>query len=140
MNGLRYKLAAFMQGRNGADQLSVFALIVYAVIAFIRIFLRRYPIAYYIAGALMTLTVVYIVFRVLSTNISKRHMENEAFLRFWYRIKPKFVLMKDRLKDIKTKRYRTCPGCKNVLRLPYSRGKHSVVCPKCGTKFDVRII
>ncbi len=70
MNGLRYKLAAFMQGRNGADQLSVFALIVYAVVAFIRIFLRRHPIAYYIAGALMTLAVVYIVFRVLSTNIS----------------------------------------------------------------------
>lgn len=140
MNSLRYKIISFMQGRNGVDGLSVFALIIYAVMAFIRIFLKRNATMYYIVGGLMVLAVVYSAFRMLSKNTSKRHMENEAFMNFWYRIKPKFVLLKDRIKDIKTKRYRTCPGCKNVLRLPYSRGKHSVRCPKCGTKFDVRIL
>ncbi len=129
-----------MQGRNGVDHLTVVTAIVYSILAIIRVFLRRHPIAYYIMTAVMTALIVYIVFRVLSRNTSKRHMENEKFAQIWFRLKPKFILFKDRIKDIKTKRYRTCPGCKNVLRLPYSRGKHSVRCPRCGQKFDVRIL
>lgn len=129
-----------MQGRNGVDQLTALTVMLYAVIAIVRAFLRRHIIAYYIVTAVMTALIVYAVFRVLSRNTSKRHIENEKFLQFWFRIRPKFILFKDRIKDIKTKRYRTCPGCKNVLRLPYSRGKHSVRCPRCGKKFNVRIL
>lgn len=140
MNNLRYKLASFMQGRNGVDQLTALTVMLYAVIAIVRAFLRRHIVAYYIVTAVMTALIVYAIFRVLSRNTSKRHIENEKFLQFWFIIRPKFILFKDRIKDIKTKRYRTCPGCKNVLRLPYSRGKHTVRCPRCGKKFNVRIL
>lgn len=140
MDSLRYKIAAFMQGRNGADHLTAFSLILYAVLAVVRVFFRRHYTAYLITGGLMLLLLAYAIFRVLSKNICKRQQENEVFRRAWLKVRPRLILFKDRIKDIKTKRYRTCPGCKNVLRLPYSRGKHTVRCPKCGREFKVRII
>ncbi len=140
MDNLRYKIAAFMQGRNGADQLTAISLIVYAILAAVRVFFRRRLAAYYIIGGLMLLVLAYAIFRVLSKNVYKRQRENEIFRQVWLKIRPKLILFKDRIKDIKTKRYRTCPGCKNVLRLPYSRGKHTVRCPRCGREFSVRII
>ncbi|MDD6021297.1 MAG: hypothetical protein PUB94_01350 [Oscillospiraceae bacterium] len=140
MNNLRYKLASFMQGRNGADQLTVLTLAGYVVLAVIRAFLRRNRTAYYIFGALMLLFAAYALFRILSGNLPQRQRENEVFRRMWLKVRPKFILFKDRIRDIRTKRYRTCPGCKNVLRLPYSRGKHTVRCPRCGKVFSVHII
>ena len=35
--------------------------------------------------------------------------------------------------------YRRCPGCRVTLRLPKRKGKHTVVCPKCGRRFEVKI-
>lgn len=140
LTNLRYKTAEFMQGRNGVDALCYVSIFAYCLLAFIRIFFTRHIVAYRIIGVIMLVPIAYILFRIMSKNVGKRQLENERFMVFWRRIRPKFVLFKDRIKDIKTKRYRTCPGCKNVLRLPYSRGKHTVRCPKCGKEFKVRIL
>ncbi|MBE6746564.1 MAG: hypothetical protein E7558_03855 [Ruminococcaceae bacterium] len=137
---LKMKFFQFMQGRYGGnDGLNIGLLAIYLVLIVIRTFIRN-GFAGWIIYLLSMAVLIYSVFRMFSKNIPARQAENVKFMRFWYKIKPKLVLVKDRVKDIKTKRYRTCPHCKNVLRLPYKRGKHNVRCPKCGKDFSVRII
>lgn len=140
LSSIRIKAVAFMQGRNGVDILCYVSLFVYCLLAFVRIFFRRHVVAYRIIGGVMLLPIIYMLFRIMSKNVGKRQLENEKARQIWLRIRPKLILFKDRIKDIRTKRYRTCPGCKNVLRLPYSRGKHTVRCPRCGKEFKVRIL
>ena len=33
--------------------------------------------------------------------------------------------------------YKKCPKCKQKIRLPLKKGKHTVKCPNCGNSFDV---
>lgn len=137
---LKMKFFQFMQGRYGGnDGLNIGLMAIYLVLAILKTFIRN-SFVEWIIYVLSMAVLIYSVFRMLSRNIPARQAENARFMRFWYKIKPKLVLVKDRVKDIKTKRYRTCPHCKNVLRLPYKRGKHNVRCPKCGKDFGVRII
>ena len=134
------KFFQFMQGRYGGnDGLNIGLMAIYLVLAILKTFIRN-SFVEWIIYVLSMAVLIYSVFRMFSKNIPARQAENAKFMRFWYKIKPKLVLVKDRVKDIKTKRYRTCPHCKNVLRLPYKRGKHNVRCPKCGKDFGVRII
>lgn len=45
-------------------------------------------------------------------------------------------------KKLKTDRdhcFRICPECRANIRLPKKRGKHTVVCPRCRCRFEVRI-
>lgn len=139
MNKFRYKLMQFMSGRNGVDKLTSYLFLLYIIMGFIRAFLRNITAGYILSG-IMTLIFLYAVFRVLSKNTYSRQKENCAFCNFLKKVKSHFILMKDRIKDIKTKRYRHCPHCKNILRLPYKKGKHNVRCPKCSGSFDVYFI
>lgn len=139
MNNLKYKLMNFMQGRYGNDQLNIGLLVLYFVLGIVRMFIRN-RVAAYIFYVVMTAVLLFVFYRILSRNIAKRQQENAVFMRFWGKIRPKLILFKDRIRDVKTKRYRTCPNCKNVLRLPVRKGKHFVKCPRCGEEFSVRIL
>lgn len=139
MNSFREKIFRFMQGRYGSDKLNFALIILYVILGFIRVFIRNRAAAY-VFSAVMGIIVLYAVYRMLSRNIYKRQRENEVFCRWLGKVSPHFILLRDRLRDIKTKRYRKCPSCRNVLRLPYKKGKHSVRCPKCGHDFNVHII
>ena len=127
MNWLR----KFMYGRYGSDPLNMALLILALVLNFI---------PYFFARIISIALLVFIFYRMCSKNIYKRQQENAVFLRLTDKITPHLILFKDRLRDVKTKRYRRCPCCKNVLRLPYKRGKHNVKCPKCGKDFSVHIL
>ena len=78
-----------------------------------------------------TLLIVTMLCRMFSRNIAKRRRENEKFCGF-------FKLWKNKFRDRKTHVYRKCPSCKAVLRLPKAKGKHTVVCPRCKNRFEVR--
>ena len=82
---------------------------------------------------------VYALWRPFSKGIWKRDKENRAFVAFFRRIKNWFLLCGRRIKFIKTSVFRVCPHCKAQLKLPRKRGKHTVKCPKCYTRFDVKI-
>lgn len=143
MNGFREKIIRFMQGRYGGDKLGAALMIIYfvlyALFGVLRIFIKTRFIQSGISLLLFAIP-VYAAFRFLSKNIFNRQKENAVFCNFLNKISPSFILLKDRIKDIRTKRYRRCPCCKNVLRLPYKRGKHGVKCPKCGKEFNVHIL
>lgn len=80
------------------------------------------------------------LFRYYSRNLSRRREENRKFLAAWGRIRGGFTLLRDRVRDRKVCRYRRCKSCRAVLRLPVKRGRHSVVCPRCGKRRTVRIL
>ena len=46
---------------------------------------------------------------------------------------------KQKLKTDRDHCFRICPQCKANIRLPKQRGKHTVVCPRCKCRFEVRI-
>lgn len=137
---MRQKFQRFMSGRYGYDKMGLGLIILYAVLGFIRTLFIRRKIAVYVISALMLALAVYTVYRFLSRSIYKRQRENAVFLQITGKMKSELILLKDRIRDVKTKRYRRCPACKNVLRLPVKKGRHNVRCPKCGNSFDVHIL
>ena len=133
------KIRSFLYGRYGIDALYYALFVSFLLIWVVRLFVSNIVLAIilYIAELLL---LGWMLFRVFSRNIYKRRKENEIFLGFFRKIKSFFVLQKDRIRDIKKIRYRKCPHCKAMLRLPPKKGKHSVKCPRCGKSFDVRVI
>ena len=123
-----------MYGRNGYDTLAKTLLWVYLAVfityAVVSLFVDS--VLLYVAYMILSLwIVIYILFRVMSRNVTKRRAENQRFCDF-------FKLKRNKWRDRKTHVYRKCPVCKAVLRLPKAKGKHSVICPKCKNKFTVR--
>ena len=134
MGKFKNKLYNFMYGRYGYDTLGKTLLWVYLGIVIIYT-----VISFFIESALLyvfylissSALVIYIIWRAMSRNIAARRAENEKFCGF-------FRLRKNKWRDRKTHVYRKCPSCKAVLRLPKSKGKHTVVCPRCKNRFEVR--
>lgn len=147
MNNWMYRLARFMQGRNGNDQLSLFLMIVGFAMQFIaRLFWLR--ILHWVGMILVLLS----IYRAFSKNIPKRQRENYAFMSFWNRAR-NYSLFKQKKKSgsfyqNKQKRdnngkggviyaYYYCPSCKQQIRIPAGKGKVRVTCPKCKNVFEV---
>ena len=132
---LRERLARFMYGRYGADQLSNFVLWTYIVLYLLNLIAQSF-IIYLGATALM----IWSFFRMFSRNIYARNQENLKFLALKKRFKSFWKLLFDRVKDSPKKVYKKCPSCKAIVRLPRKKGKHSVTCPKCHGHFEVEIM
>lgn len=133
------RLRTFFYGRNGVDPLGKFSMVIYLIVAIVNVFVRNLSARY----SLMTVQWIIlgvILFRMLSRNVYARRRENQAFERIFQKFKPSLKLLWERIKNIGKKRYRTCPNCKAVSRLPIKRGKHFVKCPKCNIPFKVFII
>lgn len=139
MGRLRERLARFMYGRYGNDSLGNFMLVLYLVLAIVSLFVRH-SIPATVIRVMLAALIVLIFLRMFSRNHYARRKENETFKKLWRPIKNEAILTKNRLRDIKGYRYRKCRHCHAVLRLPRKRGKHTVKCPGCGERFDVRVI
>lgn len=122
----------FMYGRNGLDAVSYGLGVIYILIAVINLFANSY-----IIYALLLCIAAAILFRALSKNVLKRRKENEIFLRFLKKMSGHLKILILRIKEIKTHRYKKCPHCKNMLRLPKRTGKNTVLCPRCNNRFII---
>ena len=80
MNDFRSKIARFMYGRYGFDQLGGFLMGAGLVMAVLCMFLRFLPthIPYYICSFLNTFFYVFAFYRILSKNTLKRTIENDT--------------------------------------------------------------
>ncbi len=134
MGNFREKLIRFMYGRYGTDQLYYVTTIFCFVLMLVNAFIQSD-----IISLLVWIILVWMIFRTFSRNISRRSMENQRFLKLWNPIKRKASLTIQRFKEIKTHRYRKCPQCKAVLRLPRRTGRHTVECPSCRHEFHVHV-
>lgn len=136
---IRERLAMFMHGRYGNDKFNIALLVLYLIVAIINTIARNI-FATSIFFLVQWTILIMVLFRSLSRNIPARRRENDWFERNFYKFNNHFKLLGRRIRDAKYKRYRKCPHCKAVVRLPIRRGKHTVKCPSCNIEFKVRII
>lgn len=130
----RERMAQFMAGRYGIDRLYYFLLAICFVLIVINLFLNNI-----IISIIESVLFIYAIFRVMSKNIYLRQQENEKFIKFCDKPKKFINLQKCKKRDRATHVYKKCPSCKNNLRLPKQKGEHTVVCPCCKHRFDVKI-
>ena len=128
------RVAAFMAGRYGVDRLYYFLLAICSILIVINLFANSF-----IISLIETALFIYALFRVMSKNVYKRQLENEKFMKLLEKPKSFINLQKCKKRDKKTHVYKKCPSCKNNLRLPREKGEHTVVCPCCKNRFNVKI-
>lgn len=102
------------------------SLVIGGILLFISIFIP-YPIFIYTASIGALLIIIHLILKVTD----------------YFKQKPlSFKTNKNRVQITKrcddNKVIAICPYCKQKIRLTYNKGKHSVKCPKCQCKFEVK--
>ena len=133
MNKFINKLQRFLNGRYGPDELYKFMLIICLMIIIINMFINSI-----ILRILEFIIFGLALFRFLSKNRYKRNKENKKYLEFINKIKNFFDYQKKKYNDRDTHMYKKCPKCKQKIRLPLKKGKHTVKCPNCKERFEVK--
>ena len=128
---MRQRMARFMIGRNGQDQLNLFLLIVCLVLMVLSAIFRG-GVGSFLNGIALALLILS-WFRMLSKNLSRRRAENAQYLRRRYQVTGWFRKQKARWDQRRDYRFFTCPSCHTTLRVPNRRGKIRIVCRKCGS-------
>lgn len=122
----------FMKDRYGVDELYKFLLLICFILLVINTFISNN-----IIRLIEVLLIVIIFYRYMSKNIKLRKKENDKYLEIKDKIIKLFDYNKKKYKDRNTHMYKKCPKCKQKIRLPLKKGKHTVKCPNCGNSFDV---
>lgn len=134
MHNFREKLTRFMYGRYGMDALGKGLLAAYIALNLLNLFAGSSVVYGLSVAALLVCA-----FRILSRNHGARAKENRLYTEFYERARRWVRMHKNMWRDRKTHVYRECPGCGVVVRLPKKAGEHVCVCPKCKTKFGVKV-
>lgn len=138
MNGFRYKLYQFMQGRRGVDQFSRFLVMLSLLLVGISLFVGKYPVVYMITYFLGFASLIYGEFRIFSRNLYKRDVENSKYLA----AKQKIIggkTLKQRRAERKIYTFFKCPGCGQKMRAPKGKGSIRVTCHNCNTSFERKV-
>lgn len=121
----------FFKGRYGLDTFGLTLMI-------IALLLTNIKYVWILGFALF----IYVLFRMLSKNISQRYREQQKFnqiagpaILFFkktgFKLKTRYKMFQQRKQYI----FVRCPKCKGNLRLPRHKGKLQVTCPVCKTEF-----
>jgi DNA-directed RNA polymerase subunit RPC12/RpoP len=129
-NNIRNKLANFMVGRYGVDELNQALGIGFLIFWILSLFTGKRWL-YYIALVLFAIE----VFRMLSKNYAARSKERLAYLKIVDKIKGVPNKVKQRWSQRKTHKFYRCKQCHVTIRVPKGLGKVEITCPKCGYKF-----
>ena len=130
-DNLKMRLAAFMAGRYGADELGLTCLIAGVVLDILGR-LTGWTLLVFVGMALF----VWTLYRMLSRDQQRRSDENEKFRALFGKTKTEGKQFVNRVKNSKEYKYFRCPGCKTRLRLKRGSGDRHIKCPKCGREFD----
>lgn len=133
MNNWKYKLARFMMGRRGFDQMSRGMLILIFILIILEVFFRRGIINRILRLGVLVLF-IYTYYRAFSRNIPKRAAENQ-----WYLDHVGYKLEGFIARDRKNYKYFKCPQCGEKMRAPKGRGRIRVNCHKCGSTFEKKV-
>ena len=124
---MKERMARFMAGRNGNDQLNLFLLGVDMVLLLLASLLRNSIVSRVLyAAVLVLLGLCY---------VTRRREENGKFIRARYRFSAALKVRREKWVQRKDYKFFTCPSCKTTLRVPRGHGKIKVVCRKCGNSF-----
>lgn len=130
---MKERLARFLYGRNGNDQLNYFIMVVTLVLIILASIIGGTvgTVIYVLVLALLGLT----YFRMFSKNTYRRSEENGKYIRLRYNVLAWLRLHYERWIQRKDYKFFTCPGCKASLRVPKGKGKIKIVCRQCGNTF-----
>jgi len=145
---MREKMARFMAGRYGGDQLNRFVAVSGCVLILVGFFVGGVVslLLYFVSLA----GLVWSYYRMFSRNFDKRRQENARYLRFkqrmnsdvrlnkerWSQRRSDVRLNKERWSQRRDYKFFTCPACHTTLRVPKGKGKINIVCRKCGNSFQ----
>lgn len=131
---MREKIARFMAGRYGNDQLNRFLLVLCALFMLFAALMKNSVglLFWFLSLALIVLT----YFRILSRDIARRSTENAKYLRLCNKLRNKLRVLKERWVQRRDYKFFTCPSCHTTLRVPKGKGRINIVCRKCGTSFQ----
>lgn len=124
-------LRRFMQGRYGADQLTIALVAVGLVFSLLFSLLHWYWLT-----AIYWVLMILCIYRILSRNYDKRYAENQKFMVLWGPIQHKLTGMPQQMAQRKVYSLFKCPHCGQKLRLPRGKGLVVVKCHSCGTEFQ----
>jgi len=131
---MREKMARFMAGRYGGDQLNRFVAVSGCVLILVGFFVGGVVslLLYFVSLA----GLVWSYYRMFSRNFDKRRQENARYIRFKQRMNSDVRLNKERWSQRRDYKFFTCPACHTTLRVPKGKGKINIVCRKCGNSFQ----
>lgn len=127
------RLAEWLRGRQGPDDLAVFCVDLAVVVLLVNVFARVTWL-----GWAALLLVAYAMFRIQSKNLGARSRENAAFLKGLGPVRPWVQNPRAAWGELRTYKHVRCASCHQRVRVPRGKGKLRVTCPRCGTKFEVR--
>lgn len=131
---MRERIARFMAGRNGNDQLNTFLLVLDLILIVVSSIVGGRVGRVFFLPAIALLVIIYL--RMFSRNLVRRREENGRYLRLRYRLGGRLRLHKERWVQRKDYKFFVCPACHTTLRVPRGRGKIRIVCRKCGVAFN----
>ncbi len=132
---MRERIARFMAGRNGTDELARFGLAVSMILLLLGIIGGATifgSICYYLGVGVL----VWCYFRIFSRNLEKRRMENYRYLVLRGKAIAPFRNHIVHFQQRGSYKFYRCPGCRAELRVPKGKGRISIRCPKCGQRFE----
>ena len=137
---IKQTLRSFMNGRNGADQLSVALLWSGLILYLLGSILGSIQSGVcQVLGMLLSTAgfaaYVYCLVRMFSRQVDKRRAENRRYMTFMEKKRTERRQAKVRFQNRKKYKYFKCPGCKAWLRLPHGSGVVTVTCSRCHTSF-----
>ena len=127
---LKERIASFMLGRHGPDNLGMFTLVT--------------GLASSILGSLTGIGLlsllglalyIWTLFRMFSKNNEKRWEENRKYIELSSNCKTKINQFIKRQKNRRDYKYFKCPNCKVLLRSKRGSGEKEIVCVRCGHQF-----
>ena len=136
---LREKIARFMAGRYGADELGRFLSIAGCVVIALSLLLRMIGTAAGASGLLGMAALALIVwcyFRILSRNYNRRSAENQRYLQLRDGVTGWFRLQRDCFSQRRDYAFYRCPSCRQMVRVPKKKGRIRITCRRCGYAFE----
>lgn len=130
----RRRFQAWMNGRNGPDQLSFVTLTISLLLQ-----LTGAAVGSSLFLFFSILLYAWTIFRIFSKKSYKCEAENTRFLSGWNKIKTSVRQFMLRLKQSRQYKYFKCPQCKTLLRARRGEGNKDIRCPKCHDQFRIKV-
>ena len=141
---IKQTLRSFMNGRHGADQLSM-ALLWTGLIAYLLGTIFSGVQGFFLwplLGILLTLAgiaaYVLCIFRMFSRNTARRSAENTWFWNKTAKLRTAVSQARVRFKNRKEYKYFRCPKCHAWLKLKRGAGEGTLTCGKCKHAFKAK--
>lgn len=128
---MKERLKKLMQGRYGVDELS--RMLVYA--SFVVMLIGSFTKNPYI-NLVGFMVIIYAYSRIFSKNHRLCSSQNLKYMQVRDGFLRKIANQIQIMKLSKTYRVYSCPGCRQLVRVPKGKGRVEVKCPKCGAKFS----